>query len=289
MVDQLPYQGIDTWDTAAILTAMNDEDKGVPAAVGVAIPRIAAVVDVMVAAIGQGGHVHYFGAGTSGRLAVLDAYECPPTFDVAPTVVQAHLAGGNLAFAHQMENLEDDAERGAEDARAAGVGHGDVAIGVAASGNTPYVIGAVEEAARLGAETVALVCARGSALERIARHCIAVDVGPELVGGSTRLKAGTAQKLVLNMLSTATFTKLGHVYDGLMVAVRPDNVKLQKRAAAIIRRITGAGDDSAQAMLAASGMDVRVAIVALAQQLSPEEARARLARSSGNLRQALAS
>jgi N-acetylmuramic acid 6-phosphate etherase len=242
-----------------------------------------------VIAIGHGGHVHYFGAGTSGRLAVLDAYECPPTFDVAPTVVQAHLAGGNEAFAHEMESVEDDAERGAADALAAGLGHGDVAVGVAASGNTPYVIGALQQAAGLGAETVALVCARGGALERMARHVIAVEVGPEVVGGSTRLKAGTAQKLVLNMLSTATFTKLGYIYDGLMVAVRPANTKLQMRAVAIIQRITGAGDASAQAMLVASGMDVRVAIVALARQLGPDEARERLARTSGNLRLALAS
>lgn len=287
MSDDLPYRGIDTWDTQTILTALNREDRLVPTVVGQAIPQIAPVVDAMVEALGRGGRIHYFGAGSSGRLAVVDAYECPPTFGIPPSTVQAHLAGGRDAFAEAVESIEDAAEQGARDARDAGIGQSDVVIGVSASGNTPYVIGAMEEANRIGARSVAVVCARGGALELLVRHVIAVDVGPEVVSGSTRLKAGTAQKLVLNMLSTATFVRRGHVYDGLMVAVRTDNAKLVERAVTVIRRITGATAEAAAAMLRECGMDARVAVVALSLQLSPREARDRLSGSGGHLRLAL--
>lgn len=286
--DELPYKDIDMWEIGAILRAMNEQDARVSRLVGEAIPRIAAVVDAMVDAIGRGGRIHYFGAGTSGRLAVLDASECPPTFGVSPGVVQGHMAGGLEAFTTPIEGLEDDVDRGASDARQANVCGRDVVVGVTASGNTPYVVGAVREAGRLGARTVALVCAHGGVLERISRHVIVVDVGDEVVAGSTRLKAGTAQKMVLNMLTTATFSKLGHVYDGLMVAVRPDNAKLVKRAVGVIQRITGAGEATSLTMLQTCGMDVRVAIVALALHLGPDEAQARMTRAAGNLRLALA-
>lgn len=287
MPDDLPYRGIDTWDTQTILTALNREDRLVPMVVGQAIPQIAPVVDAMVEALGRGGRIHYFGAGSSGRLAVVDAYECPPTFGIPPSTVQAHLAGGRDAFAEAVESIEDDAEQGARDARDAGISCGDVVIGVSASGNTPYVAGAIEEANRIGARSAVVVCARGGVLERLARHVIAVEVGPEVVSGSTRLKAGSAQKLVLNMLSTATFVRRGHVYDGLMVAVRTDNAKLVERAIAVIRRITGATAEAAAAMLRECGMDARVAVVALSLQLSPREARDRLSGAEGHLRLAL--
>jgi N-acetylmuramic acid 6-phosphate etherase len=283
----LPFRGIDTWETSAILVAMNEADSTVPAAVAAAIPQITQLVDAVVEALRGGGRLHLVGAGTSGRLAVMEAYECPPTFGIPLSLVQAHLPGGAASYELVMESLEDDAAAGALAMRNAAVCERDVVVGITASGNTPYVCGALREAASLGAVTGAVVCTTGGTIVDISRHAVIVDVGPEIVSGSTRLKAGTAQKLVLNMVSTATFIRLGHVFDGLMVAVQPENAKLLRRAVSSICTITGAGEEAAREALDACDLDVRAAIVMLAVPTTPADARSRLDRSRGNLRRAL--
>lgn len=273
--------GLDGVPIAELLAVMNDDDRRVPEAVGAQVGQIAALVDEAVLRLRQGGVLHYFGAGTSGRLGVLDAAECPPTFGVPAELVQAHLAGGPDAVTQAVEGAEDDAAAGRREALAS-VGPDDLALGVAAGGETPYVLGAIRAARERGAFTAALVCAAASSLARESELAIEVPIGPEVVAGSTRLKAGTAQKLVLNMLSTATFWRLGHVHRGRMVDLRVTNAKLRRRAARMVADLAGAPRPDAEAALEVAG-GVKPAVVMLSLGVGVEEADARLRASGGDL------
>jgi N-acetylmuramic acid 6-phosphate etherase len=254
-------ENIDAQPTARILEIINGEDGQVAAAVAREIPAIARAVDAIVAAIERGGRLFYIGAGTSGRLGVLDAAECPPTFGADPDLVQGIMAGGERALAHATETTEDDPAFGARDLGERGFTAGDVLVGIAASGRTPYVLGAVAEAKRLGAVTAGISCTPDSELARAVRIAITPLTGPEVVAGSTRMKAGTATKLVLNMISTAVFIRLGYVYGNLMVNVQPKNSKLRDRAIRIVAQAAGVAYEDAEALLAAAGDKVSTAIV----------------------------
>ena len=221
---------LDRLPTADLLALMNTADAEIPAAVAKEIPRIARAVDAIARALEHGGHLIYIGAGTSGRLGVLDAAECPPTFGVPRDLVRAIIAGGDAAMSRSSESAEDDAEAGARDLIASGFGNNDVLVGIAASGRTPYVLGAVAKAHELGAITCGVSCVPDSELSRAVDFPIEPVVGPEVLTGSTRLRAATATKLVLNMISTAVMVRLGHVYGNLMVNVQPTNRKLEDRA-----------------------------------------------------------
>ena len=266
---------------------MNAEDHRVPEAVAATLPAIATAVARIGAALEAGGRLLYVGAGTSGRLATLDAVECPPTFGTTPETVQAIIAGGPRALVEAVEGAEDDAAAGAAEMDARGVGGADVVVGIAASGETPFTVGAVRRARERGAWTAGIACNGGSSLEAACDLAITPLVGPEVIGGSTRLKAGTAQKLVLNMLSTLAMARLGKVYGNLMIDLRATNAKLRRRAARIVAAAAGVGEDRAAAALAASGGHARVAILMLRLGLDAEAARARLARAGGSLRRAL--
>ncbi len=278
---------IDRAGTEEILAIINAEDAGVALAVQKEIPRIGQALDGLVARWEQGGRLFYVGAGTSGRLGVLDAAECPPTFGTAPERVQAVLAGGPAALLRAVEGAEDRPEDGGRELEARGLGAADVLVGIAASGRTPYVLGAVEYANGLGAVTVGLSCSPGSALERAARFPITPVVGPEVVAGSTRMKSGTAQKLVLNMLSTGLMIRTGCVLGNLMVNVQVRNNKLARRAEHIVRTVTGCGATEAREALLEAGQDVRLAILMRTHGLGSEEATRRMARFGNNLRRAL--
>ncbi len=280
-------EGIDALPTSEILRIMNAEDHKVAPAVAAEIPNIARAVEAIVAAIQRGGRLFYIGAGTSGRLGVLDAAECPPTFNVPPDLVQGVIAGGEAALAHATEASEDDPEAGARDLAARGFGASDVLVGIAASGRTPYVLGAVEYARRLGATTVGISCTPNSALARAVDIAITPLPGPEIIAGSTRLKAGTATKLVLNMLSTATMIRLGHVYGNLMVNVQPKNAKLLDRARRIIRAAAGVSYEEAARLLEEAGGQVKVAIVMARLGVDRRGAEARLAAAGGRISEAL--
>jgi len=282
-----PYHDLDALSVEEILTIINGEDRRVAEAVAKELPNIAKVVKAIVAAFAQGGRLIYVGAGTSGRLGVLDASECPPTFGVPPEQVDAIIAGGDTALRHSSEEAEDDAEQGARDLRARGVTAKDVVVGIAASGRTPYVIGALKEAARIGARPMALVCNPNSPMEAVAEVTICPVVGPEVLMGSTRMKAGTAQKMVLNMLSTVSMIKSGKVYGNLMVDLAPTNEKLVARAQRIIQLATGCDAPTAEEVLEASGRRVKVAIVMIETGRSKEEAEALLQRARGFVREAL--
>jgi N-acetylmuramic acid 6-phosphate etherase len=270
-----------------MLRIINAEDQKVAAAVAAEVPAIARAVDTIVSAMQQGGRLFYIGAGTSGRLGVLDASECPPTFSVPAELVQGIIAGGESALSRATETTEDDPAIGARDLTGRGFGPRDVLVGIAASGRTPYVLGAVAEARRLGARTVSITCTPDSELARAVDISIAPLAGPEVVAGSTRMKAGTATKLVLNMLSTAAFIRLGYVYGNLMVNVQPKNSKLIDRARRIIAHATGSTDERAGELLAAGGNSVRTAIVMGKLGLSREQADARLAKAGGRISEAL--
>ena len=278
---------IDAVATADALRIINSEDRKVADAVEREIPQIAQAVDAIVSAIERGGRLFYLGAGTSGRLGVLDASECPPTFSVPPEIVQGIMAGGEAALSRATETTEDDPEIGIRDLRSRGFSDRDVLVGITASGRTPYVLGAIAEARRLGAVTVGISCTPDSELSRAVDIAIAPVTGPEVVAGSTRLKAGTAQKLVLNMLSTGTFVRLGYVYGNLMVNVQPKNVKLVDRARRIIAQAAGVSYDRAGELLAASGKSVRVAILMGKAGIGREEAEHRLAAAGGRISKAL--
>ena len=278
---------IDTLATGAILRRINDEDAQVAAAVRREIGAIEAVVERVVAAFNAGGRLIYVGAGTSGRLAVLDAAECPPTFGTDPTMVQALLAGGPMAMTTSVESAEDDEAQGAREMDALGVGARDVVLGVAASGRTPYVAGALRRARSKGACTAALVGNADGAVAAAAELVIAPLTGPEVVAGSTRMKAGTAQKLVLNMISTAAMIRTGHTYGNLMVDMQARNRKLRDRARRIVARATGADMDAAVQALGQANGEVKTAIVMLLTGATPEESRTRLARANGVVRGAL--
>jgi N-acetylmuramic acid 6-phosphate etherase len=277
---------LDELDTLSLVTAINQEDKQVAGAVAKVLPQVAAAVDIIVDALKQGGRLFYVGAGTSGRLGVLDASECPPTYGVSPELVQGIIAGGYPALVRSSEGLEDSKEEARKDLRERGVRAGDVVVALAASGRTPYAIAALEEARAVGARAIAVTCNPGSPMEQIAEVTIAPVVGPEVVAGSTRMKAGTAQKMVLNMLSTATMVKLGKVYGNLMVDVRPTNEKLMERAKRIIMQAAGVDYETAGKALAESGNDVKVAVVMCLCGVDAGRARAALAETGGFVRQA---
>ncbi len=278
---------IDSLPTEEALRIINTEDQQVAVAVEREIPAIARAVDAIVAAIEKGGRLFYLGAGTSGRLGVLDASECPPTYSVPPEMVQGIMAGGEAALSRATETTEDDPAIGVRDLLARGFTSRDVLVGIAASGRTPYVLGAIEEAKRIGAVTVGLCCAPDSELSRAVSIAIAPLVGPEVVAGSTRMKAGTAQKLVLNMLSTGTFIRLGYVYGNLMVNVQPKNVKLVDRARRIVSQATGVSYERAGELLSGAGDSVRIAILMGKTGVSREVAEQRLAKAGGRVSKAL--
>ncbi|WP_446041634.1 N-acetylmuramic acid 6-phosphate etherase [Streptomyces sp. SID1121] len=278
-IDQLP-----TLDIARI---MNREDSTVPDAVATQLPLIAAAVDAVAERVARGGRLVYAGAGTAGRLGVLDASECPPTFNTAPEQVVGLIAGGPGAMVTSVEGAEDSKELAAADLTALKLTADDTVVGVSASGRTPYAVGAVEYARGLGALTVGLSCNADSALAAAAEHGIEVVVGPELLTGSTRLKAGTAQKLVLNMISTITMIRLGKTYGNLMVDVRASNEKLRARSRRIVSLATGASDPEIEAALAATDGEVKPAILTILGEVDGPRAGSLLAESGGHLRAAL--
>jgi N-acetylmuramic acid 6-phosphate etherase len=281
------HADIDLLSTRELVRLMNAEDAAVPAAVAAASAQIATVVDATVARLRRGGRLIYVGAGTPGRLGVLDASEMPPTFNTSPEQVVGVLAGAPAALTTAVENAEDDVEAGRVAMTDLEVDDADVVIGVTSSGTTPYVLAAVEQARDAGALTVALVCTPGSPLAALAEHEIAALVGPEFITGSTRLKAGTAQKLVLNMISTLTMVRMGRTLGNLMVDVRVTNAKLARRAVRIVALAAGVDEQCAQAAMAAAGNQPKVAILTLLADLTPERASAALADCDGNLRLAI--
>ena len=280
---------IDDLPTDDMLRVINDADSLVPVAVRDAIPQIAKAVDAIAVAVRSGGRLFYLGAGTSGRLGVLDASECPPTFSVPATMVQGIIAGGEPALSRATEASEDDPSSGASDLLARGFGSADVLCGIAASGRTPYVLGAVRRARELGAVTIGVSCVPASQLSQEAAIPIEVMTGPEVITGSTRMKAGTATKLVLNMLTTGTMIRLGYVYGNLMVNVQPRNEKLRDRARRIVRDAAGVDEARAAELLEASGGSVRTAIVMAVRGLSRPDAELLLERHEGVVGQALSS
>jgi N-acetylmuramic acid 6-phosphate etherase len=278
---------IDTLSTEDMLRVINVEDHGVPEAVARELPRIALAVDVITEKLRLGGRLFYIGAGTSGRLGVLDASECPPTFSVPPDMVQGIIAGGEAALARATEASEDDPEAGARDLMERGFTSSDVLVGIAASGRTPYVLGAIGLARDLGAVTIGISCTPDSDLSRDVAIPIAPLVGPEAIAGSTRMKAGTATKLVLNMLSTGTMIRLGYVYGNLMVNVQPKNEKLLARARRIVERAAGLSPETAARVLNEAGGVVRVAIVMGRLKVDRVEAERRLEAARGSVSEAL--
>ncbi|GAA2386594.1 N-acetylmuramic acid 6-phosphate etherase [Streptomyces glaucosporus] len=278
---------IDRLPTLEIARIMNGEDATVPAAVAAQLPRIAEAIDAIAARMSRGGRLVYAGAGTAGRLGVLDASECPPTFNTDPAQVVGLVAGGPAALVRAAEGAEDRGDLAAADLDGLGVGPDDVVVGVSASGRTPYAVGAVEHARRLGALTVGLSCNAGSPLAAAADHGIEVVVGPELLTGSTRLKAGTAQKLVLNMISTITMIRLGKTYGNLMVDVRASNAKLRARSRRIVSLATGASDERIESALAATDGEVKNAILTILGEVDGPTAERLLRESGGHLRAAL--
>ena len=280
---------LDLRSTGELVALMNHEDAVVPAAVASSAAAVAAVIDTVVDRLQAGGRLVYVGAGSSGRLAAVDASECEATFSAAPGQVVALLAGADAPSSLEQEAAEDDAEAGRRDVHSLGVGATDAVIGISASGRTPYVVGAMEAAGAAGAATACLVCAPGSQLAGLVEQEIAVIVGPELLAGSTRLKAGTAQKLVLNQISTIAMVRLGKTYDNLMVDVVATNEKLRSRVRRIVMTATGVSEGQADEALAAADGSAKVAIVTLLAGVDVDTARSRLAATGGNIRQALAS
>jgi N-acetylmuramic acid 6-phosphate etherase len=282
------HSDLDLRPTLDLVELINDEDSRVPGAVRNAAGPLAAAIDGVVERLQRGGRLVYVGAGSSGRLALVDAIECGPTFGVPPEQVLALVAGGASALAVEQEAAEDDEAAGAVDVAAAGVTARDAVVLLSASGGTPYVVGAARTAREAGALTVAVVCAHDSELGRLADHEVAVVVGPEVISGSTRMKAGTAQKLVLNTISTVTMVRLGKTYGNLMVDVVASNAKLRNRARSAVVIATGAAESEVDAALESSGGDVKVAIVSLLSGLDAAEARRKLDAAGGVVRRALA-
>ncbi|MGW7284952.1 N-acetylmuramic acid 6-phosphate etherase [Streptomyces sp. NPDC054847] len=278
---------IDRLPTLEIARIMNGEDATVPAAVAAQLPAIAAAIDGTAERMSRGGRLIYAGAGTAGRLGVLDASECPPTFNTDPSEVLGLIAGGPTAMVKAVEGAEDSKELAAADLDGLELTADDTVVGISASGRTPYAIGAVEHARALGALTIGLSCNADSALAAAAEHGIEVVTGPELLTGSTRLKAGTAQKLVLNMISTITMIRLGKTYGNLMVDVRASNDKLRARSRRIVALATGASDEEIESALEATDGEVKNAILVLLGDVDAPTAATLLARTSGHLRAAL--
>lgn len=281
-------RGLDELEPLDFVLLLNEIDGEVLPAVRAAAPAIAAAIAAGSERLAQGGRMVYCGAGTSGRLGMLDAAECPPTFGVDASMVQACLAGGPGAFAHAAEGVEDSPDAGGDDVDALGIGPRDVVVGIAASGRTPYVLGALRRARCRGALTVSIACAEASVIAGLADIAIEAVTGPELLAGSTRLKAGTAQKMILNMLSTGIMVRLGRVYDNLMVDVRASNAKLRARAVGIVRQVAGVDTRVAEAALEACGWSVKPACLVAAASVCAEEATRLLSACGGSLREALA-
>jgi N-acetylmuramic acid 6-phosphate etherase len=270
-----------------IVRLMNREDRGVAAAVGRKLPAIARAVDAIVKAIRVGGRLFYVGAGSSGRMGVLDAAECPPTFGTSPKLVVALIAGGRRAITRAVEGAEDSERNGARDLQRIKLTRRDVVVGIAASGTTPYVVGALKYARGRGATTVAVTSNLRMPVGRLAKIVIAPEVGPEVLTGSTRLKAGTSQKMVLNMLSTAVMARLGHVYENLMIDMVVTNEKVADRALRILAEASAQSVSAAEQALRAAGHDLRVALVMLKLGIGAAEARKRLKAAGRDLRRAL--
>jgi N-acetylmuramic acid 6-phosphate etherase len=279
---------LDTMTTEQFLTVMNDEDRKVPDAVAAALPSIAAAVELVAAAFRRGGRLIYIGAGTSGRLGVLDAVECPPTFGTSPDQVVGLIAGGERAFVKAVEGAEDSLDLAREDLAGLGLNPDDVVVGIAASGRTPYVIGGLDYAREVGAPTVSVCCNPGSEVSKHADVAIEVDNGPEVLTGSTRLKSGTSQKLILNMISTASMVRVGKVYGNLMVDVMPTNEKLVVRARGIVQAATGCDEATAAQAIEAAGGHAKTAIVMILAGVDAAAARERLAAADGFVRGAVA-
>ena len=280
-------EGLDQLTTLEVLRVMNDEDHRDPDAVARQLPAIAAIVEAAVAGLSAGGRLIYAGAGTSGRLGVLDAAECPPTFSTHPTMVVGLIAGGQQAMFQAVEGAEDDQERGAEEINALHPGLHDVVGGRAASGRTPWVIGAVRAAKQAGAHTASVCCNHDALISDEVDLPVEIDAGPEVLTGSTRLKAGTAQKLVLNMISTATMVGLGKTYGNLMVDVSPSNEKLRQRAVSIVVSATGCTRDQAVIALHEADGHAKTAIVMILLDMTAAQARERLTTSGGAVRAAV--
>jgi N-acetylmuramic acid 6-phosphate etherase len=278
---------IDTLSTRMIVAAIQAEDAKVAAAVAAVGDAIAQLVDVAVERLRRGGRLIYVGAGTSGRLGVLDAAECPPTFSTPAGQVIGLIAGGAAALTQAIEAIEDDPQRGRGDVTGIDVNSDDTVLGIAASGRTPYVLGALAEARARGAFVAGLACTQPSALAQAVDLMIAPIVGPEVIAGSTRMKAGTAQKLVLNALSTAIMIRLGKTFGNLMVDVKPLNEKLRQRTVQIVAAATGLGSDEARALLARAGGQPKTAIVMALANVDAQEAGRRLLESGGHVRAAL--
>ncbi|MBN2982923.1 N-acetylmuramic acid 6-phosphate etherase [Cohnella algarum] len=277
---------LDRLTVREIVELMNEEDRTVAASVSRALPEIAAAIEEIVGVIENGGRLFYIGAGTSGRLGILDASECPPTFGVSPELVVGVIAGGEGAITRSIENAEDDADAGRGEA-ARRVTPRDAVVGIAASGRTPFVIGALQEASRIGALTVSLSCNKGAPMSREARYPIEIPVGPEIVTGSTRLKAGTATKMVLNMITTTLMIRLGKVYGNLMVNVQATNSKLRERVVRIVQKGTDRDEETARAYAEFAGGDARVAILMLKYNVGAGEAARALEESGGHFGKAI--
>ncbi len=279
---------LDTMTALELVSAMNREDAVVPQAIKSALPEIAEAVDLIADRLARGGRMIYVGAGTSGRIGALDASECAPTFGTPPEMVQFLMAGGEGALVHAAEASEDSAEQGRRDMAAKNPGRHDVVVGIAASGLTPYTIAAVEYARTQGAAAIAISCNRGSVLGKAATLSIEVDVGPEVLAGSSRLKAGTAQKLICNMLTTGAMARLGHVYSNLMVKFHVKNEKLLERGLFILQTLAHVGRDTAFETLQRADMRVPLALVMLKADVGEAEAIDRLRKAKGNVRKAIA-
>ena len=280
-------RGLDRKSTLEILRVLNGEDARVARAVRRELPKIAKAIDAIVNAYRRGGRLIYVGAGTSGRQAVLDAAECPPTFGTPHKMVQAIIAGGERAMRFASEDAEDSVENGARDLRRMKLSRHDVVVGVSASGTTPFILGALRFARERGATTICVTSNPGSPITHVAQIKIVPDTGPEAVSGSTRLKAGTAQKMVLNMLSTASMVRIGRVYDNWMIHMALTNGKLRRRGAQILQEISGAGASAAEHALRQAGHDLPAAIVMLETNARAGDARRLLEQTGGNVRRAI--
>ncbi len=280
-------KNLDRVSAMQIVRLMNREDRKVAAAVGRALPAIARAVDVIVKAIRGGGRLIYVGAGSSGRMAVLDAAECPPTFGTSPKLVQALIAGGRPAVTGAVEGAEDSVANAQRDLRVKKLTPRDVLIGITASGTTPYVLAALQRARKQGATTIAVTVNPKTPVARLANILIATEVGPEVLTGSTRLKAGTAQKMVLNMLSTAAMARLGHVYENLMIDVKPSNQKVSDRIVRILAEAGGTSLSAAEHALRQAEHNLRLALLMLKRGVNARDAKKRLAAAKGDLHEAL--
>jgi N-acetylmuramic acid 6-phosphate etherase len=280
-------ENLDTMSTRDLVAAMNREDAVVPRAIKRVLPEIAEAVDTIARCFAKGGRLIYVGTGTSGRIGALDASECPPTFGTEPEMVQFLIAGGESALVRATEASEDSAVLGRSDIAAMKPGKRDAVVGIAASGRTPYTIGALEYAQKKGAATIAIACNRDSALGKAANIRIEVEVGPEVLAGSTRLKAGTAQKLICNMLTTGAMVKLGYVYSNLMVNMHLKNEKLVERGILILESLANVSRDVALEVLKTADMSVPLALVMLKAKVSKSESAKRLRKAKGNVRKAI--